>query len=177
MIGTALSRWTMSYFTVALVFLVGAQMLMVAGYGFPAVAAEAPETLVLVHMVTIGWLSMLMCGALFQFVPVLIAQPLRGERLVLPALICLLTGLAFLLAGFLQLAGVFDAGIPCSPWQARFCLPDFCSSPVCSAARSGTRTCSFPRVSLPWAWYAYSSRPSSARSSRCCFRAFFQHWL
>ncbi|WP_256754263.1 AbrB family transcriptional regulator [Mesorhizobium sp. Mes31] len=112
MIGTALSRWTMSYFTVALVFLVAAQMLMVAGYGFPAVAAEAPETLVLVHMVTIGWLSMLMCGALFQFVPVLIAQPLRGERLVLPALICLLTGLAFLLAGFLQLAGVFDTGIP-----------------------------------------------------------------
>lgn len=112
MIGTALSRWTMSYFTVALAFLVGAQMLMVAGYGFPAVAAEAPETLLLVHMVTIGWLSMLMCGALFQFVPVLIAQPLRWERLVLPALICLLTGLASLLAGFLQLAGVFDTGIP-----------------------------------------------------------------
>ncbi len=110
--GTALSRWTMSYFTAALAFLVGAQMLMIAGYGFPAVSAEAPETLILVHMVTIGWLSLLMCGALFQFVPVLIAQPLRGGRLVLPALICLLSGLAFLLAGFLQLAGTIDTDLP-----------------------------------------------------------------
>ncbi len=110
--GTALSRWTMSYFTAALAFLVGAQVLMVVGYGFPAVPVEAPETLVLVHMVTIGWLSLLMCGALFQFVPVLIAQPLRGGRLVLPALICLLSGLAFLLAGFLQLAGTIDTGVP-----------------------------------------------------------------
>jgi len=110
--GTALSRWTMSYFTAALGFLVGAQVLMVVGYGFPAVPAEAPETLVLVHMVTIGWLSLLMCGALFQFVPVLIAQPLRWARLALPALICLLSGLAFLLAGFLQLAGMLDTGIP-----------------------------------------------------------------
>ena len=110
--GTALSRWTMSYFTAALAFLVGAQVLMIAGYGFPAVPAEAPETLILVHMVTIGWLSLLMCGALFQFVPVLIAQPLRGGRLVLPALICLLSGLAFLLAGFLQLAGTIDTDLP-----------------------------------------------------------------
>lgn len=112
MMGTALSRWTMSYFTAALAFLIGAQVLMVAGYGFPAAPAEAPETLVLVHMVTIGWLSLLMCGALLQFVPVLIAQPLRGGRLVLPALICLLSGLAFLLAGFLQLAGTIDTDLP-----------------------------------------------------------------
>ncbi|WP_434722859.1 hypothetical protein [Mesorhizobium sp. RIZ17] len=112
MIGTALSRWTMSYFTAALVFLVGAQALMVVGYGFPAAPVEAPETLLLVHMVTIGWLSLLMCGALFQFVPVLIARPLRWGWLALPALICLLAGLAFLLAGFLQLAGAFETAVP-----------------------------------------------------------------
>jgi hypothetical protein len=112
MMGTALSRWTMSYFTAGLAFLVGAQVLMAAGYGFPAAPAEAPETLVLVHMVAVGWLSLLMCGALFQFVPVLIAQPLRGARLVLPALACLLTGLACLLAGFLQLAGEIETGMP-----------------------------------------------------------------
>lgn len=112
MMGTALSRWTMAYFAAALAFLIAAQALMVAGYGFPATATDAPETLVLVHMVTIGWLSLLLCGALFQFVPVLIARPLRGERLVLPALLCLLAGLGCLLAGFVRLTGAFDTDFP-----------------------------------------------------------------
>ncbi|MFC3206011.1 hypothetical protein [Aquamicrobium soli] len=113
MMGAALSRWTMAYFAAALLFLVAAQGLMVAGYGFPADPVEAPESLLLVHMVTIGWLSLLMCGALFQFVPVLVARPLLGARLVLPALIVLLAGLVCLLCGFLQLAGVIDP--PLSP--------------------------------------------------------------
>ena len=112
MIGTALSRWTMAFFAVALVCLLGAQALMVAGYGFPAAPVTAPETLVLVHMATIGWLSLLICGALFQFVPVLVAKPLLGERLVLPALLCLVAGLVCLLAGFLELSGAIHTGLP-----------------------------------------------------------------
>lgn len=122
MMGAALSRWTMAYFAAALTFLVAAQALMVAGHGFPALPVEAPETLVLVHMITIGWLSLLMCGALFQFVPVLVARPLVGARFVLPALLCLISGLACLLGGFLQLSGAFDTTLPLFP-MASMLLP------------------------------------------------------
>lgn len=112
MMGAALSRWTMASFAAALVFLVGAQALMAAGYGYPAADIRAPQTLVLVHMVTIGWLSLLLVGALFQFVPVLVAKPLLHANLVLPSLLALLGGLVSLLCGFLHLAtGGGDAAV------------------------------------------------------------------
>ncbi len=109
MIGVTLSRWTMSYFAAALVALVLGECLMASGYGFPSAPLRAPQTLVLVHLIAIGWLSLLLCGALFQFVPVLIARPLHGDTLPLPALILLVAGLAALLCGFLQLAGTINA--------------------------------------------------------------------
>lgn len=111
-IGTSISRWTMAFFGVSLISLLLAEGLMAVGYGFPGDAIEAPETLVVVHLVAIGWLSLLMCGALFQFVPVLVAEPLRRSTLVLPVLACLTLGLAFLLAGFLQLAGSLESDLP-----------------------------------------------------------------
>ncbi len=103
----------MSYFVAALVSLVVAEGLMIAGFGYPAAPIAAPQTLVLVHVVTIGWLSMLMCGALFQFVPVLIARPLYSNWLPLPTLALLLTGLVALLLGFLQLAGIVPQHAAC----------------------------------------------------------------
>lgn len=113
MVGATLSRWTMSYFALALVSLLAAQCLLAAGYGFPGAPIEAPETLVVVHIVAIGWLSLLMCGALFQFVPVLAAKPIYSNFLPLPTLVCLATGLIALLFGFLQLAGTlaFDVSL------------------------------------------------------------------
>lgn len=111
--GVTLSRWTLSYFAAALCCLLVAECLMVSGYGFPAAAISAPETLILVHLVTIGWLSMLLCGALFQFVPVLVARPLYSNFLPLPALLCLIAGLAALIGGFLQLAGRLSLQMPC----------------------------------------------------------------
>lgn len=105
MIGVSLSKWTMSYFGVALLALLGAELLMVAGFGFPSQPVAAPETLVLVHLVAIGWLSLLLSGALIQFVPVLVAKPLSHPDLPAVALGLLVAGLAGLMAGFLGMAG------------------------------------------------------------------------
>ena len=105
MIGVSLSKWTMSYFAAALLALLGAEVLMVTGFGFPSHGTAAPETLLLVHLVAVGWLSLLMCGALIQFVPVLVAKPLVHPELPAAALALLIAGLACLLAGFLRMAG------------------------------------------------------------------------
>jgi len=119
-VGATLSRWTMSYFAAALACLVGAEILMAAGFGFPGLAIGAPETLLLVHLVSIGWLSLLMLGALFQFVPVLIAKPIYSNALPLPTLLLLLIGLTALLLGFLQLAGRIPGPFPYFPAAAAF---------------------------------------------------------
>jgi hypothetical protein len=105
----------MSYFASALLALIAAECMMAAGYGYPATSIEAPETLILVHVAAIGWLSLLMCGALFQFVPVLVARPLYSNMLPLPTLAFLLTGLAALIVGFLQLAGYVTHDVSCLP--------------------------------------------------------------
>ncbi|MCZ2414293.1 MAG: hypothetical protein LC136_08580 [Burkholderiales bacterium] len=110
--GTTLSRWTLAYFAAAVIFLLAAETMMTLGFGYPAAALRAPQTLILVHCVTIGWLSLLMCGALFQFVPVLVAGPIYSNSLPLPALVLILAGFAALTAGFLQLAGHLPATQP-----------------------------------------------------------------
>jgi hypothetical protein len=105
----------MSYFAAALVALLAAEVLMILGFGFPGAPIEAPSTLVLVHLVALGWLTLLLCGALFQFVPVLVAKPLHDNRLPFATLCCLLAGLALLLCGFLQLGGSLESGWPLLP--------------------------------------------------------------
>lgn len=60
--GNNLSRWTITYFAVAITWLLAAEVLMVIGFGAPSADVASPDTLVLVHVVCIGWLSMALCG-------------------------------------------------------------------------------------------------------------------
>lgn len=113
--GASLSRWTLTYFVCALICLLAAEALMAGGFGYPGTAMDAPETLIVVHLVAIGWLSLLMCGALFQFVPVLVAKPLLGEAMAPIALGSILVGLLMLLSGFAGLAGLVAAPLELMP--------------------------------------------------------------
>jgi hypothetical protein len=108
----------LSYFTVALAALVVALALMTAGFGFPNASLRGPETLAVVHLVAIGWLSLLMLGALFQFVPVLTARPLPSDRAAGISLAGLTTGLTALVAGFLRLADILALELPYFPVAA-----------------------------------------------------------
>lgn len=101
MIGATLSRWTMAYFACALLCLLLGLGLLTLGYGLPAEVGS--RTLVVVHLVAIGWLTLLMMGALLQFVPVLTARPLAFQWAGGVGLMLLVAGLIALLTGFLAL--------------------------------------------------------------------------
>lgn len=88
---------------------------MVVGYGYPADGLRAPATLVVVHLNVVGWLSLLMCGALFQFVPVLVNRTLAWAALMLPALLFIVAGLVSLVSGFMAMDGLFDSDTPLLP--------------------------------------------------------------
>ncbi|MGH8316722.1 MAG: hypothetical protein ACREUL_01945 [Steroidobacteraceae bacterium] len=62
-ISNRLSRWTPLFFVLALVNFLAAQGLILAGITWPLQAISAPITLVAVHLLTIGWLLLLMLGA------------------------------------------------------------------------------------------------------------------
>ncbi|ASU70049.1 hypothetical protein [Brucella melitensis] len=105
MFGAPFSQGTLSFFRPPPVFLKGGGGGQREGFGYPFHGIRAPETLILVHIIAIGWLALLMGGALLQFVPVLVARPLWGSGGGLPALLLLLAGLVGLLCGFAGMAG------------------------------------------------------------------------
>jgi hypothetical protein len=105
MFGSAVSRWTMLHFGAALTLFLLAQLAMAAGATFPATALFAPTTLAAVHLVTIGWLTILMLGALHQFIPVITAEGAVAGRSALVSLVAILTGLGGMEVGFLAVDG------------------------------------------------------------------------
>jgi hypothetical protein len=105
MISNRLSRWTLLFFACALVDFLAAQGLIIAGLTWPLQPVSAPGTLIAVHLLAVGWLLLLMLGALLQFVPVITSRPLLSQRLSLATLVGVQTGLLAMVAGFLGITG------------------------------------------------------------------------
>jgi hypothetical protein len=101
--GDRVSRWTPLTFTFAFVNFVLAQLLLVAGVSWAAAPGISGATLATIHLLTIGWIMLLMFGALFQFVPVITSQTLWRQFLSLTALLLIELGLAGMVSGFLLL--------------------------------------------------------------------------
>ncbi|MGH6684338.1 MAG: hypothetical protein ACRECA_10570, partial [Pseudolabrys sp.] len=105
MFGSSVSRWTIHHFAIALGFFLLAQVAMVAGFTFPIADLLAPTTIAVVHLVTLGWLTILMLGALHQFVPVIMAGSQAADRSALTSLAAIVIGLIFMEVGFAALDG------------------------------------------------------------------------
>ena len=124
LIGSGVSRWTMLHFGCAVAALLAALVLLVTGYSDPLAGLIAPSTLIAVHLTTIGWLSLLMLGALYQFVPVITNTRLYSQRLPVLGLGFIGFGLASMLLGFLAMSGV-GAPLACLPVGGSLVLTGF----------------------------------------------------
>jgi hypothetical protein len=86
--------------------LTGAVSAAVAGALLPVVAPQAllapgfPHVLALVHMVTLGWLTMVVMGATLQLAPVILVSPLHAARLARAQYPLYLAGVVALVTGF-----------------------------------------------------------------------------
>ncbi|HEX8733330.1 MAG TPA: hypothetical protein VF725_14880 [Ktedonobacterales bacterium] len=86
--------------------LTGALGAALFGALLPIVAPEAllapgyPHVLALVHIATLGWLTMTIMGASLQLAPVILVSPLRAARLGAAQYPLYLTGVALLVSGF-----------------------------------------------------------------------------
>lgn len=115
MISNRLSRWTLPFFGCALLNFIAAQALVIAGVSWPAQSWAAPGTLVTVHLLTIGWLLLLMLGALFQFVPVMTSKMLPSQNMALATLAAVELGLFGMICGFVALGQGLPVLAHCLP--------------------------------------------------------------
>ncbi len=102
--GKQLSPWTLAWFGAAMLFLLLSLATAMSGAVGPGDWSRGAG-FAAVHLFTLGWLCLMVMGALVQFVPVLTAQPLARPRLALPALLLGAAGTLALAAGFLWLDG------------------------------------------------------------------------
>lgn len=111
--GVRLSRWSMTYFTVAVTSLLLAEALWASGLPTPLRDIGQPWVLAGVHLTTIGFLTLLMMGALHQFVPVLTETELASQSWSGVTVLTITTGLLGMVLGFLALPG---GPLPSAPW-------------------------------------------------------------
>lgn len=109
--GVRVSRWTLPYFAAALTCFATAQVVLALGWAYPVAGLSAPATLATVHLLTIGWLSLLILGALQQFVAVITGRSLASDTAAAWALGLVASGLAGMVVGFLSLSGGPLAGV------------------------------------------------------------------
>lgn len=109
MVARTLSRWTIRYFAVAIAAFLIAQTAMVAGWAYPALPVTAPASLAVLHLLTIGWLTVLILGALQQFAPMVTGDCAQTGLMAVLPLGAIIVGLAGMVAGFLSLAGALPA--------------------------------------------------------------------
>lgn len=64
----------------------------------------APASLMVIRALTIGWLTLLMFGGLFHFVPVITARDLPRQTVPLLTLLGIASGLALMVGGFFALS-------------------------------------------------------------------------
>ena len=94
------------FFIAAPVFLALAALLLAMAGGNPFAEPHAPEQIAATHHVTLGFMAMVMLGAIQQLLPVVIGSPMPASRLV-----AWLTFLP-LIAGTLSLSAGFMLGKP-----------------------------------------------------------------
>jgi hypothetical protein len=103
----------MTYFTVAVTSLLLAEVLWASGLPTPLRNIGQPWVLAGVHLTTIGFLTLLMMGALHQFVPVLTETELASQSWSGVTVLTITSGLLGMVLGFLALPG---GPLPSAPW-------------------------------------------------------------
>ena len=108
------------HFAAALVFLLlGSAGLVAEAPQLAQGAFPAPRVIAATHLFTLGWITTSIMGALYQFLPVALGEPVRSVRaghaafaLYVPGLVLFVGGLAFgVHAAMLAGAAVFGTGI------------------------------------------------------------------
>lgn len=90
------------HFAAALVFLaLGAAGLVAAAPQLALGAYPAPRVLAVAHLFTLGWITTSIMGALYQFLPVALGEPVRSIRLAHLTCALYLPGLGGFVAGLL----------------------------------------------------------------------------